>query len=228
MTSALHVKHENLVQSIRSLQEQERNLYTRIRAINGSENSVVHEDEKQTIIKNLESIQSVRMNLYNNMKLLYNENTADFEASTYDATSGNKMVEMVNNEIDEMKHELGSLKIRKQNQDKLAEIKQYKKKRTEHIYEIIKFVTYCFLGIIVIMFLRTLFLPATIAQYAYIGILSFCIIKVIFQLYDMSMRDNFYYDRYDWPTNKEQLKVDPNDANVIDYSNDTSDPKCKS
>ena len=228
-SSALQNKHNNLVASIRSLQEQEKSLYERIKQINTSTNPQSHNDEKKTIIKNLQSIQDIRMKLYENLKLLYNENEADFEASTYNADSGNRMVEIVNNEIDEMKHELGSLKIQKQNQDKIAQVKQYRKKQTEHIYQVLKFVTYCFLGIIVVMFLRTLFLPATIARFAYIGILSFCMIKVILELYDMSVRDNFYYDRYTWATNKTNLAFDPNASNEENLNlNGSNGSKCKS
>lgn len=206
--------HNGLIDSIKKLQTQERYNLERIISLskNSNDNSETRDEiaKIETILKNN---MEVRKNLHNALNALHSK-SINYNTDNSGTKAAVEMINSVDRDLDEMKSEIEQLRNTKNNQNRLAHIKQFRKKKTEHIYEIMKFITYCFLGILGVMVLRTLFLPVTIAQYAYIGIMSFCIIKVLYEIYDMAMRDNFYYDRYNWPVDKERLKLDPNDAFV--------------
>ena len=218
--------HAGIISSIRKLQEQERANLSKMEELHkATPLTPANTEEIEKIKKVVEDNISIRENLYKTLKAMHTDKIKDSTDSS-GSKAGEAMVGVVEKELSEMKNELEHLKVKKTNQNRLSHIQQFRKKKTEHIYQIMLFIMYCFLAILGVMVLRTLFLPTTIAQYAYIGIMSGCIIKVLWEIYDIAMRDNFYYDRYNWPVDKKKLKFDPNDAVNDDIGNSGGEQRC--
>ena len=221
--------HDGLISSIQKLQEQEKFNLDRIKTLSAV--SPTTPEIKEEIAKIEQIIKdniTVRKHLHQTLNALHTKGL-EFNTNNSGTTAAITLINAINKELGEANHDVEKLRITKNNQNRLAQIKQFRKSKTEHIYEILKFITYCFLAILGVVLLRTMFLPVPIAQYAYIGIMSFCIIKVIWEIYDISIRDNLNYDRYNWPVDREKMKVDvssdPVPANEDD-GDDDDDEKC--
>lgn len=223
MASTFENTHDGLISSIRKLQEQEKFNLEKIKqlsSVSPTTDTIKAEIAKieQIIKDNIE----VKKQLHQTLNALHSKGL-EFNTHNSGTTAAINLINMVNKELGEATNDVEKLRITKNNQNRLAQIKQFRKSKTEHVYEIMKFITYCFLAILGVVLLRTLFLPVPIAQYAYIGIMSFCIIKVLWEIYDISMRDNIHYDRYNWTVDREKMKVDVNSDPVASNDDDHDD-----
>lgn len=228
MSPTFENTHDGLISSIQKLQEQEQFNLDRIKHL--STESPITDTTKEQIAKIEQIIKdniTVKKHLHQTLNALHTKGL-EFNTNNSGTNAAIELINVINKELGEANNDVEKLRITKNNQNRLAQIKQFRKSKTEHVYEILKFITYCFLAILGVVLLRTLFLPVPLAQYAYIGIMSFCIIKVIWEIYDISIRDNINYDQYNWPVDREKMKVDVNSDPVPanDDDDDDDNEKC--
>lgn len=201
-TMSLEDEYTELIKSITSIQNNEKYLYERLRSIQNS--NIPNDIEIVKIKKNLGELRKIRKTLYDSLKRMYNRFSNDISHHS-DVKNGVIMVDMINEEIQQMENNLNTLRIRKQNNQRLASIKNYEQKRYKSRIELLKLIVYMLVALIFVFILQRIILPYSVAQLLYIIILSIGIIYILYKVYDMNMRDNFDYDKYDWKIKAEMI-----------------------
>lgn len=214
--SKLECEHTKLIQKIRLIQNNEKFYYEKLEKI-GDDETKINPEERNEILKNIKDLKKVREGLMDSLKDLYSEYSRDVNNSSVEVTSGVTMVKMVDEEIKQLEHNLNTLRQRKRNQERMAEVGNYEQKRYAFRIQFLRVCTYALVGCFAVMALQRLFLPVKAAMAGYVIVLSLAGIKLGHMIYDGYMRDAFYFDKYNWPTNKEILQ--PN----FDFDSSTND-----
>lgn len=211
--SQLECKHDKIITQIQTLQAQERAAYEELQQKDGH----IQEDERKKIIARIEDVKKLRAAQNAALTELYSEKIQDAQDSSASLSSGVTMVQMVDEEIKQLENNLQTLKQRKRNKERMAEIGNYEQKRYAFRIEFLRICTYTLVACFVILALQKLFLPEKAASVLFVIVLSIAGIKLGHMIYDGYMRDGFYFDKYNWPTNKEILQPD------FDFDSSTND-----
>jgi uncharacterized membrane protein len=211
--SQLECKHDKIITQIQTLQAQERAAYEELQQKDGH----IQADERKKIIARIEDIKKLRAAQNAALAELYSEKIQYAQDNSASLSSGVTMVQMVDEEIKQLENNLQTLKQRKRNKERMAEIGNYEQKRYAFRIEFLRVCTYTLVACFVILALHKLFLPSKASSVLFVIVLSIAGIKLGHMIYDGYMRDGFYFDKYNWPTNKEILQPD------FDFDSSTND-----
>lgn len=188
-----------VVNAIHSVQQNEKYLYNRVSQINSD--PVYDHQEKKNVIEQIRKLQTTRSTLYDSLISMYKKKTSVIEDDNFEIENGVKMINIINDELKYMKSKIDAEEMNQEHKKRTTEVENYEQKRYRFILNLLKIFTYMIVAVIVIMVAQTLILPDPIAVFLYIIVLSIGIISIVFRIYDMSIRNNIYFDKYDWNIN---------------------------
>ena len=170
------------------------------------------------ISERLQELQITRKTLYDSLIAMYKKKSTDIQDDKFEIENGVKMIRIINDELQSMKKKIEDEQTDQQYQKRLTEVENYEQKRYRFLLNLLKIATYMIIAVIIIMIAQWLILPEPIAVFLYIIALSIGSISIIFRLYDMNIRNNLNFDKYDWTINntfKEETYVPVETDNVI-------------
>lgn len=192
-------EYQEIIDALHSVQQNERYMYDRIRQINTAPGFDIQ--EKNNIINQIRKMQLTRKALYTSLIEKYNQRNKALEGNEFELKNGVKMVRMVNEELDQIKNEIDEMDMIENRKERMTQVRNYQWKRYHSILNVLKIVAYLLLSIAVIMFLQWIVLPSSIAWFMYTIVTSIGIGTIIYRIYDMNMRNNIYFDKYDFTYN---------------------------
>lgn len=192
-------EYQQIMDALHSVQQNERYMYDRIRQINMA--PVFDSQEKQNVIEQIRKMQLTRKALYTSLIEKYNQTNKVIEENEFEIKNGVKMIHMINEELDQIKNEIDEMDMIENRKERMTQVKNYEWKRYHSILNVLKIVAYILLSTTVTMFLQWTILPSSIAWFLYTMIISIGLISILYRIYDMNMRNNIYFDKYDFTYN---------------------------
>lgn len=193
----------SIYDSITSIFNNENYLLNRLNSLKSAPN--MHQVEISKIEKQLQELEKSRKALLDIYTKAYDENS--------DEVDGNKIIKnkamvigLLNEEMEQMKHNLKSMNQTKLNKKRLIQIYNYEKSKYYAKIEVLKLIGYTMLGVLLVFILKRLILPHTIAMGLASIIIAIGTIYVLYKMYDISIRDPLHFDKY----------IQPIDASLIE------------
>jgi hypothetical protein len=197
LNNNLSETEEQTIENIKNLQNIELDLYNSLEI--NLNNNVLTEQEKENIIKKINDISIIRINLFNSL------------ISTYSFYENNVLTSqtVLNNQITALKladDQLKYLKIRmneilgenKKNR-RLIQINTYYGKQYDAYAQVMKYILlFCIPILILSILVNKKIITENIYNSSVIFILVISFIIIIFKLWDISLRDNMNFDEYNW------------------------------
>lgn len=189
--------------SITSILNNENYLLNRLHSLKSAPN--MHQVEINNIKNRLEELQTSREALMSVLSKAYDENSEELDGNK---TIKNKamIISLLDEEVNQMKHNLNAMKQTKLNKKRLVQIYNYEKSKYYAKIEVLKLIAYTMLAVLFVFILQRLILPPTIAMGLAVVIIAVGTIYVIYKIYDISIRDPLHFEKY----------IQPVDANLIE------------
>ena len=157
--------------------------------------------EKKNVVEQIRKLQTTRSTLYDSLISMYKKKTSVVQDDKFEIENGVKMINIINDELQYMKSKINTEEMNQEYKKRTTKIENYEQKRYRIILNLLKICTYMIIAVIVIMIAQKFILPDSFAVFLYIIALSIGSISIVFRLYDMSIRNNIYFDKYDWNIN---------------------------
>lgn len=181
------VNNDPLVDSIKKLQKNEKQLYDQLDRNAISQSPSV--ENQSNIIRQINENASIRSTLFKQF--------LDSAASAHSSTDSMKKK---HKELDITKAYLDNMRSRHDGLIRMAEINTYYTKQYDAQANIMKSVVYICLPILIVSVLRHFdLIPSAIAKIIFAIIVVLGLVVLMYKLQDMARRDNRYYDQYDFP-----------------------------
>ena len=205
----LQESHEQSLNTIKNLQNQEKELYRALEISSTNPNAT--EMQRQEIINQIEKISEVRQQLYNNIKNKYMDVQTDVASNQQSLANEQLLVDTMENELNIAKANLKELKNVRNEDIRMAEINNYySEKYNAQAYVMKTLVYFCVPILLLLVLVKKDLLPSNIAFILIAIILGFGIFIVGYQLIDLSNRSNMNYNQYNYPKNAGDLDVKNN------------------
>jgi len=190
---SLQERNEQVLNNISQLQIQERDLYKSLDDISLST------EQKQFIINRINEISQMRMNLYAGLKDMYSHYRENVSASRSTLGQSIAAVDILENELNEIKIKMNLIEDQKFNKLRLVEINTYFGKRYDAHSKIMKTIVIICIPVIILTILANKgILPLNIYTLLTVIILAIGAVIIILQLIDIYNRDNMNWDEYNW------------------------------
>lgn len=193
----LQERNQQVLDNISQLQEQEKALYANLEDVNLSA------DDKEKIIKQINEITQIRMNLYSSLRDLYSNYQENVSSSRESSDQSKAAIDIIENELNNAKIKMNMIENERYNKLRLVEINTYYGKRYNAHAKIMKIIVFTCIPIILLSILYNKQLIPTVL-YTVLSTLIFIIGSIILwnQIVDISNRDTMNWDEYNWYFNK--------------------------
>ena len=188
--------HQTL-SDIKKLQKVEQELYDNL-----EQTQNMSPEEKTTTINKINEISQMRVNLYANLQDMYSFLNTNVSNSRTTLAEQMMALDIVENELGDAKRRLQLLEDEKYNKLRLVEINTYYGKKYNANANVMKTIVIICIPIIILSILvNNGLIPSVVSNTLIFIILVLGVIYIIYQLIDISNRDNMNYDEYDWNFN---------------------------
>ena len=89
---------------------------------------------------------------------------------------------------------------------RMVDIGRYEQRRYSVRFDLLKYIGMGIIALFLVQIAKRYFLPQSAATALTVGISVLIVIKIMYSVYDMYIRDSLYYDKYRHYTNKELLQ----------------------
>lgn len=205
--SAMQERNEQTLNDIKTLQQVELELYDTLEK-NATSNTMTPE-EKDQLIKKINEISQMRINLYATLKDIYSFFQNNVSSSRITLTEQKMAIDIVENELNESKRRLQLLEEEKYNKLRLVEINTYYGKQYDAHTSIMKIVVIMCIPILFFGILAKIgILPGNIAAILTAIVIMIGVIVIGKKILDIMNRDNMNFDEYDWNFNSKDAPTD--------------------
>lgn len=182
---------EQLVSDLQNLQSIEEQLITSL--------GTATDDSKNSIIEKINNITTMRLNLYKSLNNLNSFYSSNIDSSGSSIAGQNNALQIMEEELNKTKQKLLNYQDDKNSKIRLIQINTYYSQRyTEHS-DIMKYIIFTFIPIIILMVLSNNEIIPNIVFYA-LSVVIFCIgfYFIIQTLSTMWFRDSNDYQKFEW------------------------------
>lgn len=202
--SSLNEGHAQTLQSIQELQTMEKNLYTQLQSSSANNGNVQTEER---IIKRINEISEIRNGLFKTLADKYKNLQNSVAESRVDLVDQMTVVGMVENELNNAKANLNSIKNAKSDKMRMVEINTYYEQRYLAHTGVIKLIIMMSVPLLILAILNKKdFIPTNIANGLASLIIVVGVIVIMYRVFDLSSRDNMNYDEINWQFNPTDIK----------------------
>lgn len=207
MPDNLQERHQQVLNNISLLQNQEKQLYDSLN------NVALSSEQKQQIINQINGISQMRMNMYSSMSDMHSYYQQNVQASRSVLGQEVAALDILENQLNETKRRMNLLEDDKYNKLRLVEINTYFGKRyNAHSRLMQTIVIICILVIITAVLANWGILSSNWYIFIVGKIIIIGVIILGFQLVDMSNRDNMNWDEYNFYFDKQNAPSDNNEG----------------
>jgi hypothetical protein len=185
--------NQQVLNNISQLQTQERELYKSLDDISLST------EQKKNIIKQINEISQIRINLYASLKDMFSFYKGNVGASRTTLGQSIVAIDVLENELNQSKMRLNQIEEQKYNKLRLVENNTYFGKRYNAYSTLMKIIVITCIPIIILTVLENKgILPPNIYKLLSIIILVIGTVMIGLKLIDIFNRDSMNWDEYDW------------------------------
>lgn len=194
------------LKSIKDLQDLEKQLYTNLEASASSQNP--NAEEQKQIIDKINNLSDTRVNMFNSLSDLYSSSQNEVSKSRKELMDKIVVAKVMENQLNNMKSIMNEVNDIKNNKLRMVEINTYYSKRYQAHTDLMKLIIkVCIALFILIIINKRQLLPSSIANTLMLLVVGFGLFFIIKQVWDLSIRDNMNYDKYDYPSmDKDEIK----------------------
>lgn len=213
-------RNEQTLNDIQGLQNTEQELFNQLN------NPSLTPEQKNTIVKKINEVSQMRMNLYNNLNNIYSFFNTNVTSSNTTLVEQTNAVKIVEEQLNEAKIKLNEMQRNTTNNMRMVEINTYYGEKYRNYTSIIKL---ALLFCVPILFFTVLYKAEIISS----GIFSFIIILLLLigvimigtRILDAMHRSDMNYNEYTWGFDKKTApSSNSSSSSFSDSNNPTSDP----
>lgn len=213
-------RNEQTLNDIQGLQNTEQELFNQLN------NPSLTPEQKNTIVKKINEVSQMRMNLYNNLNSIYSFFNTNVTSSNTTLVEQTNAVKIVEEQLNEAKIKLNEMQKNTTNNMRMVEINTYYGEKYRNYTSIIKL---ALLFCVPILFFTVLYKAEIISS----GIFSFIIILLLFigvimigtRILDAMHRSDMNYNEYTWGFDKKTAPSgNSSSSSFSDSNNATPDP----
>lgn len=208
--SNLRNRHDTLVEEIKQLQEVERAMYQNLEAelMKGNENEQVVVQEQ--ITARIEDLKSVRISLLSQLKGFYNDAREKLRSNKYSLSDQLTFLQVVEDELDQARENIQKMKGEKNNRIRLVQIGTYEQKRYQSYIKVLKYIIlFAVISMVLYMAIERGLIPRAMSGILAVVIGLLAVYFILGNVYDINRRDNFDFDKYQFPADLESLSKIP-------------------
>ena len=208
-------RQKTTLNNIQELQNVEKQLYSNLEASSANDNNAL--EQQESVIKRINKLSDMRMNLYDQLKTMYGFLQDNVVESRNDLVDQTAVVGIIENELNNAKKKMGAIEDSKYNKLRMVEINTYASKRYDANKKIMKQVILYLVILLLIAILYNADILSSGVASTLSGLVMFIgAVVVVGKIWDVSRRDNMNFDEYNW-------YFDPSDAtgggqSVWDYN----------
>jgi len=192
--SELASMHDKTISNIKDLQELEKHMFLNLQKIQGGDDST----EKKNIETKINTLSAMRVNLFKKLKSMYTDTQASTDSNRKDLADQITMVQVMEEELNNVKTRLGQLKSEKANKIRMVQLGDYEYDRYTAHKKIFKNIVYGAFAVLIVSYLMHLpMFPTNIGVLIIILVVAWVIISIAGEMYDNAKKDNLDYDKYD-------------------------------
>ncbi len=192
----LQAMHENTISNIKELQDLEKYMFANLQKLNAS--GADTGAQKKIVEKRINELSKMRLNLFKKLKGMYTDTQASTDSNRKDLADQITMVQVMEEELNNVKTRLGQLQSEKANKMRMVELGDYEYDRYTAHKKIFKNIVYGAFAILIVSYLMHLpMFPTNIGVLIIILIIAFIVISNIGLMVDNARKDNLDYDKYD-------------------------------
>jgi hypothetical protein len=188
-----------IITDIKNLQEIETELFTHLDA--NVVNNTLTPEQKDNIIKQINDISNMRVNLYNTLNQLNVHYHGEVETNNNLLNGQMLTIHIIEKELNETKKKYEMLKQDKVNKMRFVEINKYYSDLYANKISILKFIIYMFVDLI-LLFLLKRWLPLIFPDFLFytlvIIVIAACMFLILFNVVQNYSRDNMNFNRYEF------------------------------
>ena len=189
-------KHQNTINNLKQLQDLEKYMFRNLQNLDKTDSS--SDAQKEIIKSRINELSSMRQSLFNKLKTMYTESQKDVADSRSDLADQYTVVSVIEDELNNAKNKLSHLKNDRANKIRLSEIGDWEFERYESHKNIFKYIVYCCLIVLIIVYLMNFsWFPSSVGSLSIILTISYTIIYISSTLYWNFVRDDRYYQKFD-------------------------------
>ena len=212
------------IKNIKDLQDLEKNLYASLENSASSPNPPSLQQQEQSINR-INELSNMRSTLFNNLKDSYSMNQYQVAQTRNDLVDELTTIKVIEGELNNSKKQMNALKKEKIDKLRMVEINTYYGKRYEAHADLMKFIIFTCIPILILTILnKKNLIPSKIANILMAVIIVFFIIMMWYKISDLLFRDNMDYDQYKFPFDPTDVDLDNSDSNNIDFLPPAFDP----
>lgn len=189
--------NDQTLNDIQRLQDLEKELYARMEGLSATNR--LTQSVKDDIVKQIDNLTQLRMNLYSNLKNNYDmyQISAITTSNTYDEQSA--AVSIVEKELNAAKAKLQSMEDIKSNKMRYIDLNVYYGKQYQDHAEIMKIIIYMCIPIIILTVVaQKELIPANVVAIVVAIVVVIGLLFLIKRVSSAMNRDNMDYDRINW------------------------------
>lgn len=192
----LQAMHAKTISNIKELQELEKYMFSNLQKLNKSGSDA--DAQKKMIEKRIKELSTMRMNLFKKLKGMYTDTQASTDSNRKDLADQITMVQVMEEELNNVKTRLSQLQSEKANKIRMVELGDYEYDRYTAHKKIFKNIVYGSFAVLIVSYLMHLpMFPTNIGVLIIILIIAFVIISIAGAMADNASKDNLDYDKYD-------------------------------
>lgn len=201
---------EQTMNNIKNLQNLEKQLYINLQ--NESKNN--NKDKQASIIKQINDISQTRINLFEQLKSVYQLLDKNFESDRNNLANQLTTLSIVEKNLNNSKEQLNKLETNHVNTLRMAEIDDFFGRKYNAYTKILQFLVLLMVPIIIVVVLKRN--QALSSQTTNVLLAIIIVIGVFFiggSLLDLSRRNNMVFQEFDFPVNQDGSS----DKGVVEY-----------
>jgi hypothetical protein len=207
--NSLRQRHAELVENIRKLNEFERAMYQNLEAeLGNTENSSV--TQQQQIADKIADLKRIRTDLLGYLKSLHNEARTKLTNNKYTLADQMAFLQVIEEEIEQTKENIEKMNTEKNNTTRLVQIGNYEQKRYQAYIKVLKYVIlFSVIAMVIYLGKERGIIPGGISGALYVVNALLAVYFVLGNVYDISRRDRFDFDKYYFPANIDEMEKLP-------------------
>ena len=194
----MELQHTNIMANIKALQNYEKSLFTSLQ-------QQTDDSQRTKITGKINELSQMRTRLFNELRNAYGISSDILSRDRQDLASQLAMIEIVENQLQDVKAEINSLTAKHDDKLRMVEVTNYEYDRYYAHKTIFKTAAYCALAVLISVWIINAGFP-TIGKIGIVLSIAYFVYQTGYAIYDLSWRNNMNYKRYDFSFDPQQYQ----------------------
>jgi hypothetical protein len=210
---------QEIIKSINNLKDVEASLYAQLQTTSNSPNP--DQARQQQLINSINDVISTRAQLYKNLNDMYIilQTSVDTVNSSDIFNAQQNAITLIESELEKAEKNKKILETDKNNKMRMAQINTFYSKHYEANTNVMKSIVYIAVPLMILAVLKNKeLMPISLINFLTVIILTFGGIRIGKQVYDIALRRDDDFDKYDWNFNADSVDTSRIVRDPVDLS----------